>query len=104
MDITAIDMNNLQNQVILGSMAVINLATLAAFGIDKSKAARGAERVRERTLFLLSLIGGVFGGILGMALFRHKTRKGGFKAVMFVILVLNLAGYWYVASKYIALA
>jgi len=104
MDLTALDLNNLQNQIILGYMGFINLAAFIAFGIDKSRATRGAERIRERKLFLLSLIGGVFGGILGMLMFHHKTRKGGFKAVMFVILVLDLIGYYYVAMNYLVIA
>ncbi len=87
---------DISSTIILGYLAFINLAAFAMFGLDKRKARRGKSRISEASLFLVSLIGGVFGGILGMLAFRHKTRKAGFKAVMALILILNLAGYWYV--------
>lgn len=55
-------------------LIVINLATFAVYGIDKSRAKRGAWRVPEKTLFLLPLLGGSVGALLGMRTFRHKTK------------------------------
>ena len=43
-------------------------------GTDKGRAKTGARRVPERTLFLLAFLGGAPGGLLGMEIFRHKTR------------------------------
>jgi len=43
--------------------------------IDKQKAKKGSWRIPEKTLFLLTLLGGGIGTITGMYLFRHKTRK-----------------------------
>lgn len=72
-------------------LAAVNLAALAAFGVDKSRARRGKWRVRERTLFVLALLGGSLGAILGMRLFRHKTRHWYFRFGLPVILALQLA-------------
>ncbi len=44
-------------------------------GIDKYKAIKHKWRVKEKTLFLLSLFGGSVGGFAGMFFFRHKTKK-----------------------------
>ena len=43
--------------------------------IDKKKAEKGAWRIPEKTLFIITMLGGGFGTIAGMYLFRHKTRK-----------------------------
>ena len=60
--------------VLLVWLAVINLVTFAVYGIDKAKAKRGAWRVPEKTLFLLPLLGGSLGALLGMKVFHHKTK------------------------------
>ena len=61
-----------------GALAVwliaINLVTFAVYGADKRRARRGAWRVPEKTLFLLPLLGGSIGALLGMRVFRHKTK------------------------------
>ena len=45
----------MQLAVIAGaSVAVINVIAWAAFRIDKARARRGARRIRERTLLMLS--------------------------------------------------
>ena len=53
--------------------------TLFAFGYDKWKSGRSGQRVSEKTLLILSGIGGWIGGLVGMTLFRHKTAKWTFK-------------------------
>lgn len=61
-----------------GALAVwliaINLVTFAVYGADKRRARRGAWRVPEKTLFLLPLLGGSVGALLGMRVFHHKTK------------------------------
>lgn len=72
-------------------LIAVNLAAAAAFGVDKSRARRGKWRVRERTLFLLAILGGSPGAILGMYLFRHKTRHWYFRFGLPGILLLQAA-------------
>ena len=55
-------------------LVCINAATFAVYGADKRRARRGAWRVPEKTLFLLPLLGGSVGALLGMKVFRHKTK------------------------------
>ena len=79
-------------------LGFINLAAFAAMGMDKSRAKRGAWRIRERTLFLLALFGGSLGAIAGMWLFRHKTRHWYFVVGMPAILILQVGAavvLWY---------
>ena len=66
-------------------------------GADKRRARNGRWRVRERTLFLLALLGGAPGGLLGMELFRHKTKHWYFVWGFRVLTLLQLAALlWFV--------
>lgn len=76
---------------IVGYFAILNILGLALMGIDKWKARKGAFRIPEATLFIIALIGGSVGSILGMYLFRHKTRHWYFVFGMPAILLLQLA-------------
>lgn len=75
---------------------VINVIGFLAMFIDKEKAKKGAWRIPEKTLMLLALIGGGFGTIAGMYVFRHKTKKLKFTIGMPVILITEivLIIYW----------
>ena len=64
---------NLKN--VLLYILVINIITFLSMGFDKWKAKKGHWRTPEKTLLLLVFLGGGIGGILGMKLFRHKTKK-----------------------------
>jgi uncharacterized membrane protein YsdA (DUF1294 family) len=81
-------------------LAIANLAAFFLFGLDKWKAKRKARRphvmrIRERTLLLWALAGGSAGAILGMRLFRHKTRKALFAVGLPLILLAQAAlGAW----------
>lgn len=71
-------------------LAVVNLAAFALMGVDKRRAKRGAWRIPERTLFLPAILGGSPGAILGMQVFRHKTRHRQFMIGMPLILLVQL--------------
>ncbi len=76
----------------------VGLASLLDFilmGTDKWKAKRNRWRVPEKTFFLVALLGGSSGAILGMYAFRHKTRHWYFKWGLPAILIAQLAlGGW----------
>lgn len=72
-------------------LTAINLLLFALMGIDKYKAKRGLWRIPEKTLFLTAILGGSVGGILGMRVFRHKTRHNSFKYGFPAILMAQLA-------------
>ena len=60
---------------ILIYLLVINLMAFCAMWWDKRRAEHGEWRISEAGLFTLVLLGGGIGGIAGMYLFRHKTKK-----------------------------
>lgn len=76
-------------------LIAINIAAFCLMGIDKRRAQRHLWRISEKTLFLTALLGGSLGGILGMRLFRHKTKHWYFKYGLPGILILQIAiGLW----------
>ncbi len=76
---------------ILIYFGVMTLVTFIVYGADKSKAKRGAWRVPEATLLLLAFMGGSIGALLGMRIFRHKTKHVKFIILVPLALILQLA-------------
>jgi len=56
----------------------INIITFLSLGYDKLQAKAGGRRIPEKTLLLMGILGGAIGGLLGMQVFRHKTRHSKF--------------------------
>ena len=70
--------------------AAVSLTTFFAYGIDKYQAKRGKRRTPEATLLCLGFFGGAAGALLGMSLFRHKTKRLGFWAVNWLSLLCHV--------------
>lgn len=66
-------------EIVTAVVVLINIAAFACWGIDKSRAKKGAWRISEGTLLCLAFFGGSVGALLGMLAFRHKTQKWQFK-------------------------
>ena len=71
-------------------LIIINIVAFLAMFIDKRKAKYGKWRIKEHTLFILALIGGSIGAIIGMYTFRHKTKKARFFIGFPVILIVEV--------------
>ncbi|MBP5410671.1 MAG: DUF1294 domain-containing protein [Lachnospiraceae bacterium] len=83
-------------------LAVINVVAFIVYGIDKHRAKAGAWRISEMTLWVLAAIGGSVGALLGMEVFRHKTKKRSFQIVIAAIVfvqVLLVLGWVYYKSR-----
>lgn len=72
-------------------ISVINIIGFLLMGIDKRKAIKRAFRIPEATLFLVAILGGSIGSILGMYTFHHKTRHWYFVYGMPFILIVQIA-------------
>ena len=73
-----------------GYYILINLIGFFTMGIDKRKAIKRAFRIPESTLFIIAIIGGSLGTLLGMYVFHHKTRHWYFVYGMPAILLLQI--------------
>ncbi|WP_405346090.1 DUF1294 domain-containing protein [Ruminococcus sp.] len=70
-------------------LILINLIAVIVTVHDKVAAVKGNWRVKERTLLLLSALGGSPAMLLTMLLIRHKTRKAKFMVGIPLIMILQ---------------
>jgi len=68
----------------------VNVITFLFYGYDKHQAKKFGIRIPEIVLYLMALMGGSPGSLLGQLTFRHKTRKMKFVIVFWVILVMQV--------------
>ena len=83
---------NLGYQLALGYLALISLVSIIVCIYDKIAAKHNPKhRTRERTLLLLSAIGGSVAMLATMLIIRHKTKHAKFMVGIPVIIVLQVA-------------
>ena len=76
-------------------LLLINALALVLMLVDKIKAKNNLWRIPERTLVLSAALGGSVGALIGMYLFRHKTRHPKFTIGIPAILVAQIfLGIW----------
>ena len=80
-------------------LVVINLFGFFIMWLDKRKAKKGAWRIPEKTLFIITAIGGGIGTTAGMYVFRHKTQKIQFVIGFPLITILEIIAIVYFALK-----
>ncbi len=78
-------------KIVLAYITVIGLISVFVCVYDKSAAKKSKRRVPEKTLFLLSAIGGSVAMYFTMRLIRHKTLHKRFMLGIPFIIVLQLS-------------
>ena len=76
-------------------LIVVNISAIVVYGWDKLSAKQGWQRVPEKILLLLALLGGSVGAMAAMTFFRHKTRHLKFIYGIPMIFVLQIAALVY---------
>lgn len=76
-------------------ITAINIIGFLIMLIDKKKAEKGKWRIPEKTIFLVTILGGGIGTISGMYIFRHKTKKLQFTIGLPTITILEIIGIIY---------
>ena len=87
----------LQNIIIY--FIIINIIGFFIMWLDKRKAKKGAWRIPEKTLFIITCLGWGIGTIAGMYTFRHKTQKLGFVIGFPFITILEIITILYFILK-----
>jgi len=85
---------------VMASYLVWNILVFFLYGADKRKARRGNWRVSEKTLLLSAVLMGGAGALLGMRVFRHKTKHIKFQIGVPLALILNV-GVIYLGARYL---
>lgn len=83
---------------ILIAMAVLSALNFIVYGLDKHAAKAKLWRTPERRLLLFGMLGGAAGGLLGMLVFHHKTKKWYFWTVNLLGLCWQIAACCYFAT------
>ena len=76
--------------ILMVYLILINAAGLVLMLVDKRKARRKAWRIPEATLLTWAVLGGSIGSLMGMYLFRHKTRHLKFTLGVPLILAIQI--------------
>ncbi|XUO88493.1 DUF1294 domain-containing protein [Halomonas sp. KM072] len=76
---------------LLAWYATASVITYVLYAWDKWAAIKQRQRVSEKTLHWLALLGGWPGAWCAQQQLRHKTQKTAFRRVFWVTVVLNLA-------------
>lgn len=71
-------------------LIIINIIGFYLMYIDKKKAIKNAYRIPEKNLFLICIIGGSLGTMIGMYKFHHKTKHSKFVYGVPLILIINI--------------
>ena len=82
-------------QNILIYLLIINLFGFFIMWLDKRKARKSYWRIPEKTLFIVTALGGGIGTIVGMYTLRHKTQKLNFVIGFPFITILEIIGIIY---------
>ncbi|SHE96527.1 DUF1294 domain-containing protein [Schwartzia succinivorans] len=77
-------------------VAVMSVIAFLMYGADKMFAVKDMRRISEAVLLLIALVGGSIGALLGMIVFRHKTRHLKFQIGVPVILLCQLIAVGYI--------
>ena len=80
----------------------MNLAAFLLMGLDKAKAGGPQVRLPESFFYLIALIGASVGVLAGVQIFRHKSSKESFLAVLSAIVLLQILVGGYLLMQTVA--
>jgi len=85
------------------SFLALNILGFLMTSFDKHQAKSGRWRVPEKRFFILGLLGGATGILIGMKVVRHKTKHSLFTIGMPLLVVVNLIFYYVIVDKEVQL-
>lgn len=80
-----------QVNILLIYLIVMNIWGFIRMGQDKRYAKKSRQRVPEKQLFLVALLGGAVGGWIGMRVWHHKTKHRSFTIGIPLLIIFNAA-------------
>ena len=75
--------------LVFGVYLGASVMAFIAYAVDKSAARKNQWRTKESTLHALALIGGWPGALVAQQIVRHKSKKGSFRMVFWLTVVVN---------------
>ena len=71
-------------------LIIVNIWGYNQMRLDKQYAKSKKRRIPEKNLFMIAIIGGSLGSIIGMYKYRHKTKHSTFVVGMPMILIVQI--------------
>ncbi len=87
-------------EYILYYIAAVSVLSVMICCTDKIAAKSGARRISEKTLFIISLLGGAIAMYVTMRIIRHKTRHTKFMLGLPIIILLQIAIFLMIFIKF----
>ena len=84
--------NELIFYIYLSLMVIMSIISFSLYGVDKKKAIKGKERIKEKTLLFYTIFNGAIGAFFARFVFRHKTEKKYFSLTIFAGLFIQVLG------------
>jgi len=84
--------------VIFAIYLIASMITFVVYASDKVAARKGTWRTQESTLHVLALLGGWPGALIAQQKLRHKSKKGSFRVVFWITVVLNCGAFAWAIS------
>ena len=81
---------------ITGYFIVVSFLSAGLTTYDKNAARFGRRRIKERTLLLVSALGGSCAMLITMLLVRHKTKHAKFMVGIPLIIIIQIAAAMFV--------
>ena len=77
--------------------AAMSVMAFALYRADKAAATKGAWRISESQLQLVSMLGGWPGALLAQRVYHHKTRKQSFQLLFWITVIVNCVALVWIA-------
>lgn len=88
-------------RLVAGAYLLLSVVGFVLYAADKSAAAAGARRTKERTLLTVGLFGGWPGGLVAQQLLRHKSVKSTFRAAFWGTVIVNVVAFVALSSPWL---
>ncbi|SDM75781.1 Uncharacterized membrane protein YsdA, DUF1294 family [Psychrobacillus sp. OK028] len=85
--------------VLLMFILIMSIIAFVVMGYDKSQARKQGQRISEKTLWTLAIVGGGIGAYIGMQMFRHKTKHTNFRVGFLMLMILYAFLIFYILTK-----
>lgn len=85
---------------LIAYLLIVNFVGLFLYRSDKKRSEKNKWRIKESTLLLIPLLGGGIGSMLGMKLYRHKTKHKKFIYGVPLFTVISILIIWFIISTF----
>jgi len=83
----------------LAAYIALSFIVFILYAVDKSAARNKQQRISERTLHLVALLGGWPGAMIAQKVFRHKTKKQAFRLIFWITVVTNVSAVLFISTR-----